>query len=97
MDKKPLLIIVGPTAIGKTKLSIEAALALKGEIVSADSMQIYKYMDIGTAKPSIDERRKVLHHMIDIVDPDSDYSVALYQKMPLKQLTRFMKKVKFLY
>lgn len=94
MDKKPLLIIVGPTAIGKTKLSIEAALALKGEIVSADSMQIYKYMDIGTAKPSIDERRKVLHHMIDIVDPDSDYSVALYQKDALEAINKIHEKGK---
>ena len=73
-----VLVIAGPTASGKTALGIEKALALDGEIVSADSMQIYRGMDIGTAKATPDERLAVRHHMIDIVNPDEDYSVARY-------------------
>ncbi|HHY82806.1 MAG TPA: tRNA (adenosine(37)-N6)-dimethylallyltransferase MiaA [Clostridiales bacterium] len=80
MDKIPLVVITGPTATGKTDLAIQIASRLNGEIVSADSMQIYRYMDIGTAKPSIEERRGIPHHMIDIVDPDEEYNAALYQK-----------------
>jgi tRNA dimethylallyltransferase len=83
MMKKPAVIIAGPTAVGKTKLSIEIAKSLDGEIVSADSMQIYRYMDIGTAKPSLSERQGIPHHMIDILDPEQEFSVAEYQKMAL--------------
>lgn len=72
------LIICGPTASGKTGLSIEAALKFNGEIVSADSMQLYRYMDIGTAKPTAEERRGIPHHMIDIIDPKDEYSVVQY-------------------
>ncbi len=76
-NKKPNIVcIVGPTASGKTAYAIETAKKRGGEIVSCDSMQIYKYMDIGTAKPSPEERREVPHHMIDFVDPNTDYSVA---------------------
>jgi tRNA dimethylallyltransferase len=74
-----LLAIVGPTAAGKTKLAIAAARALSGEIVSADSMQIYRGMDIGAAKPTEEERRAVVHHLIDFADPALDFSVAEYQ------------------
>ena len=78
-DKKiPLIICAGPTASGKTALSVELALRLNGEIVSADSMQIYKYMDIGTAKPSLEERRGIPHHLMDFVEPTEDYSLADY-------------------
>ena len=73
-----ILCIVGPTASGKTKLSIALAHLTGGEIVSADSMQIYKYMDIGTAKPSMEERDGVPHHMMDFLDPSADYSAAEY-------------------
>lgn len=73
-----VIVIAGPTASGKTALGIEMALSLGGEIVSADSMQIYKGMDIGTAKATPEERSAVPHHMIDIVSPDTDYSVAEY-------------------
>ena len=76
-----LLVIVGPTAVGKTGISIEIAKKLNGEIISADSMQIYKYMNIGTAKPSISERQGIAHHMIDIISPDEEFSVALYKNM----------------
>ncbi|TYP48686.1 tRNA (adenosine(37)-N6)-dimethylallyltransferase MiaA [Thermosediminibacter litoriperuensis] len=81
MVKKLLLAIVGPTAVGKTEIAIEVALRLSGEIISADSMQIYRYMDIGTAKPAPHERKGVPHHMIDIIDPDEDFSVADFQAM----------------
>lgn len=76
----PLLVALGPTAVGKTALALELAAAFTGEIVSADSRQIYRYMDIGTAKPTPAERACVPHHLIDIVDPDAEYSLALYQR-----------------
>jgi tRNA dimethylallyltransferase len=74
-----LLAIVGPTAVGKTALAINLALALNGEIVSADSRQVYRGMDIGTAKPTAGEQATVAHHLIDVVDPDQDFSLATYQ------------------
>lgn len=73
-----LLVLCGPTASGKTALAVELALALGGEVVSADSMQIYRGMDIGTAKPTPAEMRGVPHHMLDVADPTEDYSVARY-------------------
>ena len=79
MSEKPkILAIVGPTASGKTALSIALAHALDGEIVSCDSMQIYRGMDIGTAKPSMAEQEGIPHHLIDIADPDQPFSVADY-------------------
>jgi len=86
MEKKPLVVIVGPTAVGKTRLSIELAKALDGEIVSADSMQIYRYMDIGTAKPTLEERQGITHHMMDIIDPDQEFSVAEYQRLATRAI-----------
>jgi tRNA dimethylallyltransferase len=76
--KQKLIVIAGPTASGKTGLAIEAAKVFDGEIIGADSMQIYKYMDIGTAKPTKEERAAVKHHMIDFLEPDEEYSVADY-------------------
>ena len=77
MSSKPKVIVIcGPTASGKTKLGIEVANKIDGEIISADSMQIYKYMNIGTAKPTTDERKATKHHLIDFVEPDTRYSVA---------------------
>ena len=77
IEAKPKLVcVVGPTASGKTAYAIELAKARNGEIISCDSMQIYKYMDIGTAKPTAKERAAVPHHMVDFVDPNTDYSVA---------------------
>lgn len=78
---KPVILIGGPTAVGKTKCAIDLALKFGGEIVSADSMQIYKFMDIGSAKPTPEERAQVPHHMIDIVDPREDFSVSDYKKL----------------
>lgn len=82
--KKKLLIIAGPTAVGKTNLSIKLAKELNGEIVSTDSMQIYKYMDIGSAKITKEEMEGIPHHMIDVVDPETPFSVAEYKNMALK-------------
>lgn len=75
---KDLIVITGPTASGKTAMSVELAKILGAEIVNADSMQIYKYMDIGTAKPDMEERQGIPHHLIDIVNPDEQFSVARY-------------------
>ena len=76
-----LIAIVGPTATGKSAVAVELALALGGEIVSADSRQVYRYMDIGTAKPGTDDRAKVPHHIIDIINPDEDFTLATYQEL----------------
>jgi tRNA dimethylallyltransferase len=76
-----VIVILGPTASGKTKLSIELAKDIRGEIVSADSMQIYKYMDIGTAKPDEEEKQGIKHYLIDEVTPDSEFSVARFQQL----------------
>lgn len=80
MSEIPLIIVAGPTASGKTALAIELARHLDGEIVNADSMQIYKYMDIGTAKPTKEERAAAVHHLIDFLEPDESYSVADYAR-----------------
>ena len=73
-----ILVVSGPTASGKTRLAVELALSHNGEVVSADSMQIYRRMDIGTAKPTFEEMRGVPHHMIDVANPEEDFSVARY-------------------
>ena len=79
MEKKiPLLAVVGPTASGKTALAVELALRTGGEVISADSMQIYKGMDIGTAKPTVEEQKGVPHHLLDFLDSSQSYSVAQY-------------------
>lgn len=75
-----LLVITGPTATGKTALGVELALSLGGEIVSADSMQVYRGMDIGTAKATMEERKGVPHHMVDVADPGEVYSAAKYSE-----------------
>ena len=79
MDK--LVAIVGPTGIGKTKLAIQLALRFNGEIINADSRQIYRYMDIGTAKPTKDELASVPHHLVDIIAPNQEFSLPEYQKL----------------
>lgn len=78
MSKIPLIAVVGPTASGKTRLAIDIAKYTGGEIVSADSMQIYKYMDIGSAKPTQAERTEAVHHLIDFLEPSDNFSVADY-------------------
>lgn len=84
--KPKVLVIAGPTASGKTKVSIELAKRLDGEIVSADSMQIYKYMNIGTAKPTEDEKENIPHYMLDILDVGEKFSVAQYSDMAKKYI-----------
>lgn len=79
--KNKILVLTGPTAVGKTALSIELAKKLNGEIVSTDSMQIYKYMDIGSAKITYDEMDGIKHHMIDIITPDKPFSVVDFKNM----------------
>ena len=74
----PIICLAGPTASGKTALAVALAQALNGEVVSCDSMQVYKFMDIGTAKPTLAEMQGVPHHMIDVADPREDYSVSRY-------------------
>ena len=80
MSKNRILVIAGPTAVGKTEYAIDTARRLQGEIVSADSMQLYRYMDIGSAKPTPEERRMVPHFLVDEIDPRQDFSVYEYQK-----------------
>lgn len=79
MKKRPLVILAGPTAVGKTKTSIELAKILNGEIISADSMQVYKYMDIGTAKITKSEMQNIKHYLIDEFNPDDDFSIAVFK------------------
>lgn len=81
MTKKlPLLVLIGPTAVGKTELSLSMAEQLNGEIVSADSRYFYRGMDIGTAKPSATEMARVRHHLVDVADPDQNWSLAVFQQ-----------------
>ena len=88
ITKPKVIVICGPTGIGKTSVSIRLAEKSGGEIISADSMQIYRYMDIGTAKPTVDERDRVLHHMIDIVDPDGDFDAVRFAEMARQKVTQ---------
>ncbi|MCX7919824.1 MAG: tRNA (adenosine(37)-N6)-dimethylallyltransferase MiaA [bacterium] len=79
-NKIPILVLVGPTAVGKTDIGIEIAQALETEIISADSMQVYRYLNIGTAKPTLEQQRLVKHYMIDLVNPDEPYNAAIYSQ-----------------
>ena len=81
MEKQPLIIIAGPTASGKSALAVELALRIGGEVISADSMQVYRGMDIGSAKITPEEARGVPHHLIDVLDPTEDFNVYLFQKL----------------
>ena len=86
MSEIPLIVVAGPTASGKTGLAIDIANYVGGEIVSADSMQIYKYMDIGTAKPTEEEQERAVHHLIDFLEPDDEFSVADYTELAHKTI-----------
>ncbi len=84
MSEKPkIIIITGPTASGKTGLSVQLALSFGAQIINADSMQVYRYMDIGTAKPSLLERRGIVHHLLDVVNPDEEFNAAIYRQLAL--------------
>ncbi len=82
----PLVVILGPTGVGKSQLALRLARRLDGEILSADSRQVYRYMDIGTAKPSPEERKLVPHHLIDLVDPDEEFNLALFLELANRKL-----------
>jgi len=91
---RKIAILLGPTGVGKTEISINLAKLLNAEIVSSDSMQIYKYMDIGTAKPSLQQRKKVVHHMIDIVNPWEYFSTGRYIEMVSEIIEKIFEKGK---
>ena len=86
MEKKPLIVLTGPTAVGKTSLSIKLAKSINGEIISADSMQVYRYMDIGTAKIKVEEMEGIPHYLIDEYDPDEDFNVFEFKKQAKKYI-----------
>ncbi len=92
--KRPLIILTGPTAVGKTETSINLAKAINGEIISADSMQVYKYMDIGSAKISKEEMQGVCHYLIDELEPDEEFHVVRFQQMAKKAMEEIYAKGK---
>ena len=92
--KQKLLVIAGPTAVGKTELSIRLAKELNGEIISADSMQIYKHMDIGSAKVSEEEMDGIKHYLIDVINPDIPFSVADFKEYGETALKEILNKDK---
>lgn len=79
--KLPLIVLTGPTAVGKTALSVKLAKAVNGEIISADSMQVYRHMDIGSAKVTKEEMDGVAHHLIDVLEPEDEFNVVLFQRL----------------
>ena len=91
MTKNKLIILAGPTASGKTSVSIDLAKRLGGEIISADSMQVYKYMDVGTAKISVEEMQGVKHHLIDVLDPKEDFNIVKFQNMVKCSIEKIVK------
>ena len=93
-EMEKVIVICGPTASGKTSLSIELAKKINGEIVSCDSMQIYQEMDIGTAKPTMEERQGIQHYLLDFVPPEERYSVADYKKDAKKAIKEIIEKGK---
>ena len=94
MMKKPLIILTGPTAVGKTKASINLAKAIGGEIISADSMQVYRHMDIGSAKITPEEMQGVKHHLIDVLEPDEEFHVVKFQRLAKKAMEEIYAKGK---
>ena len=93
-NTKKVLVIAGPTAVGKSSLGMSIAKRTGGEIVSADSVQVYKYLDIGSAKPTKQEQQEVVHHMIDLIEPDEKYSVALYAAKAKEIIRQLLKENK---
>lgn len=87
-DRPRIVVITGPTATGKTSLAVELALALDGEVVNADSMQVYRGMDVGTAKPTSAEMQGVRHHLLDVVDPDETFNAARYRELAVPVVER---------
>jgi len=92
--KLRLILLVGPTGVGKTGLALEMAGRFGGEIVSADSLQVYRGMDIGTAKPTLEERRRIPHHLIDVVDPDQPFDASRYRDLARDTIARLEREKK---
>jgi len=92
--KEKVVVIAGPTASGKSGLALELSLFLQGEIVNADSMQVYRYMDVGTAKPFPSERRMVPHHLLDVVDPDEEFNAAVYRSLSVPVIREILSRGK---
>ena len=86
--KQPLLVLTGPTAVGKTKLSIALAKAIGGEIISADSMQVYRHMDIGSAKITPSEMDGVPHYLVDVLEPDEEFHIVKFQQMAKEAMSQ---------
>ena len=91
LTKPKLLMVLGPTAVGKSQLALELAPRINGEIVNADSQQVYRHMDIGTGKPSEAERKSVRHHLIDVVNPDEEFHAALYRRLATEAIERIQR------
>lgn len=94
MDRKPLIILAGPTAVGKTSLSIRLAKETGGEIISADSMQVYRHMDIGSAKITKEEMEGVPHYLVDMLEPEEEFNVVRFQQMAKEAAERIWEKGK---
>lgn len=94
MSKRPLIILTGPTSVGKTSLSIALAKSVGGEIISADSMQVYRTMDIGTAKITPEQMQGVSHHLIDVLDPEEDFNVVRFQQLAKEAMEQIYAKNK---
>lgn len=94
MMNKPLIVLTGPTAAGKTKLSISLAKAVNGEIISADSMQVYRHMDIGSAKIRPEEMQGVPHHLVDVLEPDEEFHIVRFQQMAKEAMAEIYAKGK---
>lgn len=92
MNKRKLVILTGPTAVGKTALSVDLAREIGGEIISADSMQVYQYMDIGSAKITKDEMQDIPHYLVDVLDPKEEFNVYLFQKMAKEAMEKIYEK-----
>jgi tRNA dimethylallyltransferase len=88
--KPKLIIVLGPTASGKSEIALRLAEEREGEIINADSLQVYRYLDIGTGKPSAEERARVPHHLIDIVDPDEEFHVAMFRHLALDAVSKIV-------
>lgn len=94
MDNKPLIILTGPTASGKTELSVRLAKAINGEIISADSIQVYKYMDIGSAKVTKEEMNGITHYLIDELEPDEEFNIYIFKERAVKYINKIYEKGK---
>ena len=92
--KIPIIAIIGPTAVGKTKFSLALAERLDAEVISVDSRQVYRYLDVGTDKVSLEIRRRIPHHLIDVVDPDQIFSAADFALLAADAIERIRKRVR---